>query len=56
MADAGLSACRTRAVLAAHRLTRAQPKVADYPFTTIEPVLGTLERDDRQLVVADIPA
>jgi GTP-binding protein len=37
------------------RLTRAQPKVADYPFTTIEPVLGTLERDDRQLVMADIP-
>jgi GTP-binding protein len=37
------------------RLTRAHPKVADYPFTTIEPVLGTLEADDRQLVVADIP-
>jgi GTPase len=37
------------------RITRAQPKVADYPFTTLEPVLGTLERDDRQLVVADIP-
>jgi GTPase len=37
------------------RLTRAQPKVADYPFTTIEPVLGTMERDDRQLVLADIP-
>src|SRR3954471_11769782 len=37
------------------RLTRAQPKVADYPFTTIEPVLGTLDRDDRQLVIADIP-
>src|SRR3954451_11256345 len=37
------------------RLTRAVPKVADYPFTTIEPVLGTLESDDRQLVVADIP-
>ncbi|MGE5636569.1 MAG: Obg family GTPase CgtA, partial [Nocardioidaceae bacterium] len=37
------------------RLTRARPKVAGYPFTTIEPVLGTLERDDRQLVVADIP-
>ena len=36
-------------------LTRAQPKVADYPFTTLEPVLGTLERDDRQLVIADIP-
>jgi GTPase len=37
------------------RLTRAAPKVADYPFTTIEPVLGTLEADDRQLVIADIP-
>jgi GTPase len=37
------------------RLTRAQPKVADYPFTTVEPVLGTLERDDRQIVLADIP-
>jgi GTPase len=37
------------------RLTRAQPKVADYPFTTLEPVLGTLEAGDRQLVVADIP-
>ncbi|HEX2233743.1 MAG TPA: GTPase ObgE [Thermoleophilaceae bacterium] len=37
------------------RLTRAQPKVAEYPFTTIEPVLGTLEADDRQLVLADIP-
>ena len=37
------------------RLTRAQPKVADYPFTTLEPVLGTLEGDDRQLVIADIP-
>src|SRR4051794_38436576 len=37
------------------RLTRAQPKVADYPFTTLEPVLGTLEAGDRQVVVADIP-
>jgi GTPase len=37
------------------RLTRAHPKVADYPFTTLEPVLGTLELDDRQLVIADIP-
>ena len=37
------------------RLTRAHPKVAEYPFTTVEPVLGTLERDDRQLVLADIP-
>jgi GTPase len=37
------------------RLTRAAPKVADYPFTTVEPVLGTLESDERQLVLADIP-
>jgi GTPase len=37
------------------RLTRAHPKVADYPFTTLEPVLGTLEGDERQLVIADIP-
>jgi GTP-binding protein len=37
------------------RLTRAAPKVADYPFTTLEPVLGTLDSDERQLVVADIP-
>jgi GTP-binding protein len=37
------------------RLTRAQPKVADYPFTTLSPVLGTMQTDTRQLVLADIP-
>ena len=37
------------------RLTRAAPKVADYPFTTLEPVLGTLDGENRQLVIADIP-
>ena len=37
------------------RLTRASPKVAEYPFTTIEPVLGTLDSDERQIVLADIP-
>jgi GTP-binding protein len=37
------------------RLTRAQPKIADYPFTTLAPVLGTIEADERQLVIADIP-
>jgi GTPase len=37
------------------RLTRAAPKVADYPFTTLSPVLGTIENEDRQAVLADIP-
>ena len=37
------------------RLTRASPKVAGYPFTTLEPVLGTISDDERQLVLADIP-
>src|SRR3954471_11013421 len=37
------------------RMTRAQPKVAGYPFTTLEPVLGTIDAEDRQLIVADIP-
>jgi GTPase len=37
------------------RLTRAHPKVADYPFTTLEPALGMLQTEDRQLVIADIP-
>jgi GTP-binding protein len=37
------------------RLTRAHPKIADYPFTTLQPVLGTLTFDERQLILADIP-
>jgi GTPase len=37
------------------RLTRAAPKVASYPFTTLEPILGVLEGEERQLVIADIP-
>jgi len=37
------------------RMTRADPKVASYPFTTREPVLGTLEGAERQLILADIP-
>ncbi len=37
------------------RLTRAAPKVASYPFTTLEPMLGVLEGEERQLVLADIP-
>jgi GTP-binding protein len=37
------------------RLTRAEPRVGDYPFTTLSPVLGTIEGEDRQAVIADIP-
>jgi GTPase len=37
------------------RLTRAEPKVGGYPFTTLSPVLGTIEGEDRQAVLADIP-
>jgi GTP-binding protein len=38
------------------RISNARPKVADYPFTTLSPVLGTVEAPDgRQLVVADVP-
>ena len=37
------------------RLTRAVPKVAEYPFTTLSPVLGVLGGEQHQLVVADIP-
>lgn len=36
-------------------LTRAQPKIADYAFTTLSPNLGVARLDDRELVVADLP-
>ncbi len=38
------------------RLTKAKPKIAEYPFTTLWPVLGVLELDEEhRLVLADIP-
>jgi GTPase len=38
------------------RISNARPKVAEYPFTTLAPVLGTVESPDgRQLTVADVP-
>jgi GTP-binding protein len=38
------------------RISNAKPKVASYPFTTLQPVLGTVEAPDgRQMVIADVP-
>ncbi|MEZ4291249.1 MAG: GTPase ObgE [Myxococcota bacterium] len=37
------------------RISAARPRVASYPFTTLVPSLGVVDRDDRRCVVADIP-
>jgi GTP-binding protein len=37
------------------RISSARPKVGDYPFTTVTPVLGVVEVDDASFVTADIP-
>ena len=36
-------------------VSRAKPKVADYPFTTLTPVLGVVYVDQTEFVIADIP-
>jgi len=36
-------------------VTRAKPKIADYPFTTLHPNLGVTSIDGREFVIADIP-
>ncbi len=36
-------------------VSKARPKVADYPFTTLHPNLGVVRRFDKEIVIADIP-
>jgi GTPase len=36
-------------------LTEARPKIAAYPFTTLEPQLGVMTANDREMVIADLP-
>ena len=37
------------------RVSAAKPKIADYPFTTLEPNLGVVSVDDHEFILADIP-
>ena len=36
-------------------LTKAKPKIANYPFTTLNPNLGVAEYNDKEITIADIP-
>ena len=37
------------------KVSASKPKIADYPFTTLEPNLGVVSFDEREFVLADIP-
>ena len=37
------------------KISGATPKIADYPFTTLHPILGVLRQFDKELILADIP-
>ena len=37
------------------KISAAEPKIANYPFTTLHPVLGVVKKFDQELVIADIP-
>ena len=56
IADVGIIGCPNagKSTLLAH-LTAAKPKIANYPFTTLQPNLGVLELEDRFVTLADIP-
>lgn len=56
LADIGLIGLPNtgKSTLLAH-ITNARPKIANYPFTTLEPNLGVAKINDKEVVIADIP-